>query len=555
MRLAYLLLFFYTFTLMKTLTLLLCLFLCVPCCEAQNFAVDYPPYQSKNTDGIEITRIVCNDTATILYMEAYNAPDYWVRLSSNLSLRGKESGQSYPVIRSQGFELNKEIYMPTSGNVSFTLQFAPLSPKERTIDFIEGTGEGDWQITGIDLKPEREKRKVRCHLSGRVVNSPQSSRLVLIKSGGDMRTAPWQSIPVKDGKFEYDLYTDIEEAYDIFIWNDVVNNASWMPSTFFAENGTVNFTLHSTSEESPVNLVDTRNPQTHELQRIIEESESKFDLTELHSQMEILEKDSRWYSEAYQEFRAKLEAAKSPEERDVLYRERDSLIESGEAYTPEAREIENEAKQILQQRERWRMEQIRIKPSLAGLYLINERVKSPGTEDVSPYLEIFQSVYEKRYPTHPYTAQIKQLMEEGRAEVGKRFIDFSAPDLNGKLIRLSEQIQGKFAVIDFWASWCGPCRRNSKQMIPIYERYKDKGFTVVGVAREQGDGKAMRQAIEKDGYPWINLIELNDANRLWERYGIGNGGGSVFLVDDKGIIIAVRPSAEEIEEILSRELQ
>lgn len=56
-------------------------------------------------------------------------------------------------------------------------------------------------------------------------------------------------------------------------------------------------------------------------------------------------------------------------------------------------------------------------------------------------------------------------------------------------------------------------------LIPLYEKYRDKGFTVLGVAREASSDKAMRMAIERDGYPWINLIELNDTNNIWKNIG------------------------------------
>lgn len=83
-------------------------------------------------------------------------------------------------------------------------------------------------------------------------------------------------------------------------------------------------------------------------------------------------------------------------------------------------------------------------------------------------------------------------------------------------------------------------------MIPIYEKYKDKGFTVVGVARENGSTKAMENAIERDGYPWTNLVELNDRAGIWSKYQAGNGGGKIVLVDRNGTIIAVDPTPEEI---------
>ena len=91
-------------------------------------------------------------------------------------------------------------------------------------------------------------------------------------------------------------------------------------------------------------------------------------------------------------------------------------------------------------------------------------------------------------------------------------------------------------------------------MIPVYEEYKNKGFTVVGVARERELSLAIK-AVEKDGYPWLNLIELGDAGKIWEKYGIGNSGGSTFLVDKDGKIIAIRPTAQEVKAILDELLK
>ena len=157
-------------------------------------------------------------------------------------------------------------------------------------------------------------------------------------------------------------------------------------------------------------------------------------------------------------------------------------------------------------------------------------------------------------PNIPIPGKCKCLSTITNPETGNRFIDFSAPDLNGNMVQLSEQIRGKVALIDLWASWCGPCRTTSKQLIPIYEKYKDRGFTVIGVAREQNSDIRMREAIRKDGYPWLNLIELNDVQQIWSKYRIPNAAGGTFLVNAQGIILAVNPTAEEVERILQKEL-
>ena len=132
-------------------------------------------------------------------------------------------------------------------------------------------------------------------------------------------------------------------------------------------------------------------------------------------------------------------------------------------------------------------------------------------------------------------------------------MDFALPALDGTTRRISDLIRGKVAVIDLWASWCGPCRRHSKELIPVYEEFKDKGFTIVGIAREMGQLDDLKAAVEKDRYPWTQLYELDDAHGVWQSYGV-MGAGAVFLIGRDGHIVAQDPTAEEIRAYLEKEM-
>jgi len=89
--------------------------------------------------------------------------------------------------------------------------------------------------------------------------------------------------------------------------------------------------------------------------------------------------------------------------------------------------------------------------------------------------------------------------------------------------------------------------------MPVYEEFKNKGFTICGIAREYGNTEQMVQRVEMERYPWINLVELDDRDQIWLKYGI-QGGGKKFLVDNEGIILAVEPKADEVRRVLNERL-
>lgn len=190
-------------------------------------------------------------------------------------------------------------------------------------------------------------------------------------------------------------------------------------------------------------------------------------------------------------------------------------------------------------------------------FLIVEELQRRQTyqEELDSRIVDAYEVLAREFPSHPY-AKLGRTLIDGFNTIkpGGRYVEFEAPDLKGNMVNITDQIKGKIAVLDLWASWCHPCRKKALAMIPVYEEYKDKGFVVVGVAREFKNTKNLELAIEKDGYPWLQLLEMNDSRQIWTRYMLGNAGGGVFLIDRDGTILAVNPTAEQVREVLKEKL-
>lgn len=201
----------------------------------------------------------------------------------------------------------------------------------------------------------------------------------------------------------------------------------------------------------------------------------------------------------------------------------------------------------------WRADRMRTHKTLAGLAELKDDIfyqiqlyKSDQVDSIDRSMLDLLDEYGKKYPDNDmFINTTEELAALERTRPGMPAPDFSAPALDGERYSLSELIEGRIAVLDCWASWCLPCRRHSIELIPVYEQYKDKGFTVIGVAGEFNSLDDMHKAIETDGYPWIQLYDLDRAEGIWELYGIDGGGGGIFLIDSDGRIV------EKVKDIAS----
>ncbi|MES2650400.1 MAG: AhpC/TSA family protein [Bacteroidota bacterium] len=133
--------------------------------------------------------------------------------------------------------------------------------------------------------------------------------------------------------------------------------------------------------------------------------------------------------------------------------------------------------------------------------------------------------------------------------IGGQFVDFEQANTAGKMIKLSG-IKAKYILLEFWGSWCGPCRAENPNLVKTYAAYKNKGFEILGVAADDNKEQWLK-AIQDDKLLWENVSDLKgDKNVAALIYGI-NAYPTNFLIDEKGVIIAKNLRGQDLEKKLA----
>ncbi len=165
--------------------------------------------------------------------------------------------------------------------------------------------------------------------------------------------------------------------------------------------------------------------------------------------------------------------------------------------------------------------------------------------------EELAGLFDPKYPyaRHPYALKIKDQLDAYNARmeemdaikeglIGQKFLDLEEPDVDGKLHKLSEYVgQGQWVLIDFWASWCGPCRREMPNVVKAYGKYHEKGLEIVGLSFDS-DKDAWVKAISEWEMPWKHLSDLQGWDTIAsDTYGVKSIPASL-LVDPEGTVVA-----------------
>jgi thiol-disulfide isomerase/thioredoxin len=172
------------------------------------------------------------------------------------------------------------------------------------------------------------------------------------------------------------------------------------------------------------------------------------------------------------------------------------------------------------------------KMALSGVISI---LKQRSHANYLPFAEAYIEAFASKDPAS--AASMQQEIQQLKAFMtGGVAPEFSQPDTSGVDLKLSD-LRGKVLLVDFWASWCGPCRRENPNVVQMYNKYKDKGFDILGVSLDSNRDKWL-DAIAKDGLIWRHVSDLKGwSNAVAQQYGV-NSIPHTILLDREGKIIA-----------------
>ena len=408
--------------------------------------------------------------------------------------------------------------------------------------------------------------QVKCHVEGTLETDAWGDEIIICEVGTDLRVVdePRFHVKAKDGRFTYDIETDYPRLYNIFFLKQY-ETGRWFSGKFLTENCNVNITMY---EDKRVRVVSTgEEGRKHEVKDSIEDARFWNPVQEIDDQLEDQSRIAEFYKADFistiEEVRT-WDVEKLPQEYiDSVHQVIDHYMRNErEKYTAEGWLLQQRRDSITAGLQPFRIAYAEEHPMLWTLYDVLDAIQDLNhannyvnfdPSQWEPYLTLYHDKYVNLYPGHPIHEQIATAETAYRLQPGKPYIDYNVRNTDGQIVPISMLIQGKVALIDLWASWCGPCRSHSIDMIPVYERYKDKGFTVIAIAREK-NREAMENAARKDGYPWPSLLELNDENQVWHKNGAGNAGGAMFLIDRDGTILSTSTEAEELEPLIKKAL-
>ena len=583
-------------------------------CTPENRVIENPVYFARNSNTIEVSKISLTDSTTVLDIQATYTPGYWIKIVSN-TLLTDDKGNIYPLTSSNGIDLDKEFWMPESGEATFQLVFPPLKRGVKTIDFIEGADVSDgYRIYSIQLKdnvtpniklpkgfkqaeidknaPLTEpafiygKATIKGTVLGYTKGMPDK---ITIDAYNPFYGGVWgKEVPEttlkEDGSFSYEIdllgMTKISLNYAdnyVQIWgmpNETselcinmpeiprrkskihANKPSYGEAIYY--NGPWDSLVMENAKKSTI-VYDTSRELSIPNEELLNTSFEAFKANEIKIYETIIEKANQSdLSQATKDY-IKVEAAArmmsslsmAPDNHiSLLYRNNKSKAEILAYYVKMKQSIPADFYQLPKELDDLLNSTIAITTNPYPSLLRTEAEKEGLLKSMSKALAIVNDLNSFIPLTDEQKEEMKSLPEacqqylndankellatlEANKKKEGHHVNEVGEVANEKLFEsIISKFRGKVLLVDFWATWCGPCRAANKEMKPMKETLKEKDIVYVYITGETSDKPTWEQMI-----PDLHGEHFYLTQEQWEYLGNSldiSGVPTYYIIDREG---------------------
>ena len=396
-----------------------------------------------------------------------------------------------------------------------------------------------------------------CHISGDGIDV-KKVRVCLVWAdvwNGDA----YQEIKVKDGSFDAEVILDTNQVYELCVPHPEYGFATYRSCEFFYTPNGIRFGQRSAIDGERIMLLNATGTNKTYCDYINERDSLYMGRYEkLMKAQDSLNNIGLMYDPHWLEMCDQQNDESLPQSyRDSITIEVNKMSMSGEHRTPEGQMWQDEWHRYRSSKQKYDLDYLSgTVPGTIGLYMImdNIHISQQRSADISGWLNLYDEKFKDVSPSDRMHDLITTVRDAAAIVEGRQFIDFTLPDQYGTERTLSESIEGKTAVLELWASWCRSCRVNARSLKPLYEKYHNSGFEVIGIAREYRTQAKWLKALEEDAYPWPNMVALEDSHHIWTQYGCPDKAGRTLLIDKNGIIVKIDPSKDEIEQYIKENI-